>query len=292
MSRVIRAAGGLVFRETPKGRVKVLVAHRPGYDDWGLPKGKADPGETPEQTALREVLEETGYLCRIIAPLPTTRHRTNGSIKEVTWYAMRPLPQSPGFAPNSEVDEVRWLAPHSALKLVDYTNDEYLITTSDFESLRKTGTIRVVRHALAGDRGKWKGDDVDRPLTKKGRRQVAGLIDSLSPHPTDVVISSPYRRCVETARPLAKAAGVKLVIDPRLAEGAEPNALADLATEMAGQEAIVCAHGEQILELLADLKSRGADIEGKLRAEKGSTWELRIEAGQFVSARYHRAPTP
>ena len=80
MTRIVQAAGGLLIRRTSKGNLRVLVAHRPGYDDWGLPKGKRDKGETLEETAIREVLEETGFDCRIVAPLPTTRHRINGGI--------------------------------------------------------------------------------------------------------------------------------------------------------------------------------------------------------------------
>ncbi|MGH8914753.1 MAG: NUDIX hydrolase, partial [Acidimicrobiia bacterium] len=91
MTRLVRAAGGVVFRRTAKGNLRVLVAHRPRYDDWSLPKGKADAGEPPEVTAVREVLEETGYHCRIVTPLGTTRYRIQGGVKEVDWYAMRPL---------------------------------------------------------------------------------------------------------------------------------------------------------------------------------------------------------
>ena len=98
MPRLIRAAGGVVLRPTKNGRLKILVTHRPRYDDWSLPKGKADPKETPEQTAVREVLEETGYLCRIIAPLGKTRYPVSGGTKEVAWFAMRPLPDSKGFS--------------------------------------------------------------------------------------------------------------------------------------------------------------------------------------------------
>lgn len=83
MTRVVRAAGGLVLHKTPKGNLKILIVHRPSYDDWSLPKGKADKGETPEETAVREVLEETGYHCRIVAPIGTTRHRMSRGVKEV-----------------------------------------------------------------------------------------------------------------------------------------------------------------------------------------------------------------
>ena len=134
-----------MIRRTRKGRIKVLVSHRPRYNDWSLPKGKADPDETPEQTAVREVLEETGYHCRIVAPLGKTRYRVSSRTKEVTWFAMRPLPDSPGFKPNNEVDKVKWLKPKKASALLDYDRDRDLVIETDLKKLSKTGTIFLVR---------------------------------------------------------------------------------------------------------------------------------------------------
>ena len=83
----IRASGGLVVRD---GRV--VVVHRPEYDDWSFPKGKADPGESDEDCALREIEEETGLRCELGEELTTTRHRdTKGRPKRVRWWLMRPL---------------------------------------------------------------------------------------------------------------------------------------------------------------------------------------------------------
>lgn len=290
MSQVIRAAGGLVFRETPKGRVKVLVAHRPGYDDWGLPKGKGDEGESDAETALREVLEETGFRCRIVSQLPTTRHRANGSIKEVAWFAMKPLPNSPGFKVNSEVDQIRWLAPQSALKLVDYTSDEYLIATSDFKRLRRTGTVRLLRHALAGARNDWDGDDRARPLNKKGRSQVAAIVENLAGAGIDRVISSPFLRCVETAKPIAKRVGVKLEVDDRLGEDAPPAGTFEVVQEVAGYNAVLCTHGDPIGTTLKKGKKAGMTIESPVNLAKASTWKIEIVGGVLTTARYVKPP--
>ncbi|NDU79387.1 NUDIX domain-containing protein, partial [Actinomadura sp. DSM 109109] len=99
----IRASGGLVVRD---GRVAVV--HRPEYDDWSLPKGKADRGESDEDCALREIEEETGMRCELGVELTTTRHRdTKGRPKRVRWWLMRPL--SGEFEPTHEVDDLRWL---------------------------------------------------------------------------------------------------------------------------------------------------------------------------------------
>ena len=279
-----------MFRVTPKGRVKILVAHRPGYDDWGLPKGKGEKGETDANTALREVFEETGYLCRIIADLPTTRHRANGGIKEVVWYAMRPLPASPGFVVNSEVDQVKWLAPKTAMELVDYTTDEYLITTADFKTLTRTSTIRLLRHALAGNRGDGSGEDTQRPLNKKGRRQAAAIADTFAGADIDRVISSPYVRCVETARPLAKRVGVKVEIDDRLGEEVPPGSAFEVVSELAGYNAVVCTHGDPIVQILKKMKKQGATLKSAMNLAKASVWEIDVVGGELTEARYISPP--
>jgi len=122
----VLAAGGLVVRDD--GRVAVI--HRPRYDDWSLPKGKLDPGESFEDGALREVFEETGVRGRITEELiPTTYVDRKGRDKLVRWYRMD-VEDDPGdFAPNDEVDELRWLTPAEALDLVSYEHDRTLLGT-------------------------------------------------------------------------------------------------------------------------------------------------------------------
>ena len=122
----VRAAGGVVVRTGPDGP-EVLVVHRPRYDDWSFPKGKQDPGETDEQTALREVAEETGLVCRLGAPLPDVRYRDHHDRpKLVRYWVMHPT-ADPGFVPNDEVDEVRWCPPAVAATLLTYDHDRALV---------------------------------------------------------------------------------------------------------------------------------------------------------------------
>jgi 8-oxo-dGTP diphosphatase len=116
MNRV-HAAGGVVLRD---GRVAVV--HRPRYDDWSLPKGKLDPGESFEEAALREVEEETGLRCRLIRELPTVSYDVRGRRKEVRYWAMEVEDETP-FVPNEEVDELRWVEPQEALALLSYDRD-------------------------------------------------------------------------------------------------------------------------------------------------------------------------
>ena len=122
----VLAAGGLLVRDD--GRVAVV--HRPRYDDWSLPKGKLDAGESFEAGALREVWEETGVRGRIREELqPVEYVDRKGRDKLVRWYRMDVDGEPDEFVPNDEIDELRWLTPAEALDVVDYDHDRALLGT-------------------------------------------------------------------------------------------------------------------------------------------------------------------
>jgi 8-oxo-dGTP pyrophosphatase MutT (NUDIX family) len=120
---VIEAAGGLVERDG-----LVLVAHRPMYDDWTLPKGKLDDTDADLQAcALREVWEETGYRCSTSGPSIVVRYAMDATRhKRVTYWRMTVIDGQ--FVANTEVDEVRWLLPSEALFLLTYEQDRATLT--------------------------------------------------------------------------------------------------------------------------------------------------------------------
>jgi 8-oxo-dGTP diphosphatase len=113
----VDAAGGVVERD---GRV--LLVHRPRYDDWTFPKGKLDPGESFEDAALREVEEETGVRCTLGRELPPTSYEVNGRPKLVRYWLMSPDAEL-DFAPNDETDDIRWVTPDEARALLTYDRD-------------------------------------------------------------------------------------------------------------------------------------------------------------------------
>jgi 8-oxo-dGTP pyrophosphatase MutT (NUDIX family) len=131
---VVRAAGGVVRRRRRNGDYEFAVVHRARYDDWSLPKGKADQGESDEETALREVEEETGVRCVLGPELGTVHYRDrNGRPKQARYWLMEPVdPGEPStFQPNHEIDELRWCSAAEAGKLLSYEHDRKLIADAE-----------------------------------------------------------------------------------------------------------------------------------------------------------------
>jgi 8-oxo-dGTP pyrophosphatase MutT (NUDIX family) len=118
---LVRAAGGVVAR-AGKGELEVVLVHRPAYDDWTLPKGKAKRGESDEACALREVAEETGLACELQTELMSVSyHDLAGRPKIVRYWLMRPATGT--LRPTDEVDDARWLPLEDAFDLLSYERD-------------------------------------------------------------------------------------------------------------------------------------------------------------------------
>jgi 8-oxo-dGTP diphosphatase len=120
----VRAAGGVVVRDG-----LVALVHRPRYDDWTLPKGKLDDGESFEDAALREVEEETGLHARLVRELPSVNYEVRGRPKVVRYWLME-VESDEGFVANDEVDEVRWVEPAEARALLTYDRDRDVLAAA------------------------------------------------------------------------------------------------------------------------------------------------------------------
>ena len=129
----MRAGGGVVRRRSKNGSTQYALVHRPRYDDWSIPKGKVDPGETDEEAALREVEEETGVRPTLGPELEWTRYRDRkGRLKQVRYWLMEPVDgKVPKFRPNHEIDDVRWCSAADAGKLLSHDHDRKLIRDAE-----------------------------------------------------------------------------------------------------------------------------------------------------------------
>ena len=294
MSEIITAAGGIVF-STIDGETRVLVIHRPRYDDWSFPKGKHDSGESDEVAALREIEEETSVSGRIVSRLVDVVYTTpNDNLKRVTYFGVRAIDR-PRFRPNSEVDRIEWLTKKQARKRLTYEHDRELLKRASLKRLDATGQVHLVRHAAAGDRSQWNGDDRERPLTKKGRLQAVAIADELQPRLASRVLSSPFVRCVETGQPLATRLGIPVDTVGFLEEGSTGDGFFDFVESQPREEIVMVSHGDVIPAIIDRLGSRGVPMntrapDGRLDCKKASNWMLTTRHGHVVAADYVPPP--
>ena len=102
-----------------------MLVHRARHDDWSLPKGKSEPGESDEECALREVAEETLLRCRLGGELGSTSYRVGGRRKVVRYFLMEP--ESGELGPGDGVDEARWVSAAEAAALLTDERDRELL---------------------------------------------------------------------------------------------------------------------------------------------------------------------
>jgi 8-oxo-dGTP diphosphatase len=152
------------------------------------------------------------------------------------------------------------------------------------------GTFYVVRHAKAGSRGHWSGDDRLRPLSKKGFKQAAELVGILEPFPITAIFSSQFRRCVQTVEPLARARELPLKQSPHLAEGHGLAGAMEFMGDRSLNHVVLSTHGDIVWELVEELVKRTVVKPGEGGFEKGSTWVVDLDKGSFVRARFIPAP--
>jgi 8-oxo-dGTP pyrophosphatase MutT (NUDIX family)/phosphohistidine phosphatase SixA len=301
MSRApIQAAGGVVWRVangSNGARVEVAVIHRPRYDDWSLPKGKLAPGESHLEGAIREVHEETGYRVQPGRSLGEVRYlkKSGGGAREkvVHYWAMRAL--GGAFSPSREVDDMQWLSIDDARETVTRGPDrEVLERFAQRPAL--TGSVLLVRHASAGSRAKWNGDDRLRPLDDAGEEQAEELVRLLSRFEVEEILAADYVRCVETVRPLSESIGVPAKENALLSEegfpGHEQEAV-ELVRNLGrpGRAAVACSQGGVIDELVERLAAAdGLDVGAPFNLKKGGVWALSFDDHRLVGA--ERLPPP
>jgi phosphohistidine phosphatase SixA/8-oxo-dGTP pyrophosphatase MutT (NUDIX family) len=280
---IVRAAGGVVLRATSAGP-EVLVVHRPRYDDWSLPKGKLGSGERYREGALREVWEETGLRCRPGPQVGSARYRdAKGRDKRVRYWVMR-IEDGVAFKPSHEVDEIRWMRLERACSILSYEHDRRVVEAAG----ALCTPLYLVRHAKAGSRAQWVGDDHDRPLTGKGHRQASGLVATMAGRPVGRIVSSPSLRCVQTVEPLAADRALEIERVSWLGEGTPTRtALARVGAQPG--PAVLCSHGDVIPAVVGALLDEGVPSQGPVAWKKGATWVVERPAG-FPAAVWYEPP--
>jgi len=296
-TKAVLAAGAVLWRTNGDASTpEVAVIHRPRYDDWSLPKGKVDPGETEPVTAVREVHEETGYAAALGRRLTSVSYPLDHGVKKVRYWAARAL--DGGFAPNDEVDELLWLPVPDAMTRVGYPHDRKVLrrfAKAPFD----TQTVLIVRHATAGSKSRYHGDDRKRPLDKHGRAQAESLVGQLLAFGADRLYAADRTRCVQTIEPLAQELGVTVQTEPELTEEAYADdrkaarrRLLEIVSDCAGTDdtPVICSQGKVIPDLIAWWCERDGVRPDKSRNRKGSTWVLSLADGRLVAADHLASP--
>lgn len=139
--------------------------------------------------------------------------------------------------------------------------------------MSKAATVYLVRHAKAGERRVWDGDDEDRPLSKTGWKQARAVAGRLRSKNTTRLVSSPYLRCIQTLEPLGELSSAEVEVDERLAEGADFEPVLDLITEVP-DGTVLCSHGDLIPPVIQALHRRGMELQAEPDWRKGTIWVL------------------
>ncbi len=261
-ARPVLAGGAVVTREHPTRGTEVVLVHRKRYDDWSLPKGKVENGESVPAAAVREVLEETGVSIRLGVPLDTVSYdltkparpdlskhgKVLSGIKRVSYWGATEV-SSVRRAPDHEVDVVAWLPVRAALGRLSYAADHFLLSQHLEQPV--TTPIVIVRHGKAMDRKDWSKKDVARPVTALGRRQARLLVPMLRAYGVERMISSTAVRCVSTLQPYASATKRKIITYEGLTEeegSHDPKGVARIIRRVrasalkAGRPTAICVH--------------------------------------------------
>ncbi|WPF69565.1 NUDIX hydrolase [Corynebacterium sp. 21KM1197] len=289
------AAGAVLWQEK-KNTLQVAVVHRPHYDDWSLPKGKVDPGESLPTTAAREIYEETGYRPTLDHLLGKVTYPVGERTKVVYYWAAHVTEGE--FQANDEVDELRWVTIDAAQTLLSYDVDvEVVRAAAAHLNERATSRVILVRHGRAHQRRNWGGDDDRRPLDKKGRRQAEMLVPMLLPYQPDALYSARPDRCQLTAAPLADELSLDVTVNPAYGDQGWVSDMAQAQRKLeeiiaAGGTSVVFSQGLYIPEAVAHLAAKGALNIEDTQAKKASCWVLSFREGALVAAEYLASPLP
>jgi 8-oxo-(d)GTP phosphatase len=293
MATPVLAAGAVLWRSVVgSSDVEVAIVHRPRYDDWSMPKGKVDIGETEPATAVREVYEETGHRAHLGRALATVHYPVLQGVKRVRYWAARDVGGE--FTATAEVDDLVWLPAKDAMDKVSYPHDRKVLRR--FTKLpADTKSLLIVRHGTAGSKKRYKGDDRNRPLDKHGRAQAELLVGQLLAFGPTSVYAADRLRCVQTIEPLADELRVEISLEPTLTEeeywhNRDKARRRVLEIAEADDHPVICTQGRVIPDLIQWWCERDRVTPDPSRNGKGSTWVLSMHGGKLVAADHIASP--
>ena len=274
MSSPILAAGAVLWRKSEKKKIEVLIIHRPKYDDWTFPKGKAEIGEPLIACAYREVLEETNIETAFGPYLGEVEYLTNDGKKKVSFWSAKVVKEK-DFKPNAEVDQLKWIEVTKVKEMLTLDTDRKIL--EQFLQIEPdTKPFILLRHAKAVTRDEWQGEDDDRPLDSYGQNQAKRLLAMYQVFNLEQIHSSDAVRCYDTVVAIAKGLNIKLEVTGKLSESTfkkDKEKAFDYAKDLIklNESVLLCSHNPILPKMLNKLtkKSEVDADEGKLLPADG-----------------------
>ena len=274
---MVLAAGALCWRIVD-GETHILLVHRAERADISLPKGKVDPGETPPQTAVREIAEETGLSIALGAPLGTIEYTLPGGREKTVFYWAAEVSEemiaASTFVPNDEIAALHWMSIESARGMLSYERDRDVLDR--FSERVASGNARTfpiiaLRHGKAVPPGSWDGPDSTRPLMHRGLEQSESVAPAIAAWAPRKLISSTAVRCIATIEPVAALTGVLIKRSVSISQDAYEDGTSRVRKvvrkRLEKREAVVlCSHGPVLPEIIDEIAgATGTPLDAPLR---------------------------
>lgn len=294
MTPTVVAAGAVVWRKESDGSTLVALVHRPRYDDWSLPKGKIESGETLISCAYREVMEETNLPVKLGPYIGEVEYFVPDGLKQVHYWSAKVQEDQYSFRANDEVDQMIWLSPTDAIEKATRESDREIL--AKFLNVPYDSSVFVMlRHAKALARQEWQGDDDDRPLDLTGQLQAKRMLSIYQVFGLEEIYTSDAVRCFDTVATLAKSLKIDVQVAQEISEYTfkknkekSRDFVKDLIKK--NETLLICSHNPVLPKMLEKLtKKVDVDYESS-KLLPGEAWVLHHNKKEVLQV--DRLPSP